>query len=108
MNPASSCPRAAPIGPQWMLAHLALCVAALVAMLAWPPASGMILAIPFGTSNPATLARAAGLRLVRRGPLPGSLVIFGSRHAIATRAWQQEILLVAAGAINCGPGKANR
>lgn len=108
MNPAPPCPHAAPIGLRMMLGQALLCVAALGVMLGWPPASGMMLAIPLGAASPAPLARAAGLSLVRQGPLPGSLVLFGPRAAIAAHAWHNNILLVAASAINCGPEKVKQ
>jgi hypothetical protein len=57
-----------------------------LALVAAPPATGMMLLVPLSSQAAAALPSAVvrgNTRLVAQGPFPGSLVVYGSRQEIA-------------------------
>jgi hypothetical protein len=76
--------------------------AAAVAVAA-PPAAGPLLLVPVTDAAAATMvadAVAGGARLVGPGPLPGSLVVSGTRSKVA-HALGRGVLVLAAPPVGC-------
>ena len=70
-----------------------------------PPAEGEALLVPLGAgaaARIAPLALAHGSRLVARGPLPGSLVVEGSRARLWITLLRAGIVMTAAPPVGCG------
>jgi len=81
-----------------------LTVAAVALAIAVPPARGAILLVPLGRATAAdalNLATDGGARLVTRGPLPGSVVVFGDRDRLFARLLAHGILPVSASRLGC-------
>jgi hypothetical protein len=94
-----------PIAAQFVLA-----VGGLLTLLLAPPANGAMLLIPM-TAHAATRLPALALEgdttLIARGPLPGSLIVRGSRKALAGRLLAAGILPIASEAAGCIDGQAS-
>lgn len=87
------------------LAQLCLVATALVAFAFAPPAQGRMLLVPLtaaAASSMAAGAREAGALLLGRGPLPGSLVVMGTREHFGPLTLARGILIVAVPARLCG------
>lgn len=87
------------------LAQLCLVATALVAFAFAPPAQGRMLLVPLtaaAASSVAVDARGAGAALLGRGPVPGSLVVMGTRDRFAALSLARGILILAAPALLCG------
>lgn len=68
--------------PSLLTTQAALALTALPVLATWPPARGPILLVPVTAEASRTLAARAlngSARLLARGPLPGSLVVDGTR-----------------------------
>ncbi|MES2445426.1 MAG: hypothetical protein V4574_21580 [Pseudomonadota bacterium] len=85
--------------------QLAAVVASLAAIALYPPRSGRMILIPVWPGAERGLAARAlesGALLVDRGPVPNSLVISGTRAAIAPALLSSGVLTLAAPAAGCG------
>jgi hypothetical protein len=85
-------------------AQVAVGVAGIAIMCLYPPAEGRILLVPVtdrDVNATARLALSSGAALLGEGPLPGSLVVVGSRARLAghTRPWR--VLMLAAPPAGC-------
>lgn len=86
-------------------AQIAGILLALVLLMAAPPTEGRMLLVPMSQSAARTmvpLAVAQGARLIARGPLPASIVIYGQRAALASPLLKSGVLIVAAPSAGCG------
>lgn len=84
-------------------------VAGIAIMCLYPPAEGRILLVPVtdrDVNATARLALSSGAALLGAGPLPGSLVVVGSRARLAgkTRPWH--VLMLAAPPAGCSGSAA--
>ena len=65
-----------------------------------PPARGAMLLVPLRGASAIRFARARGAVLIRRGWIPGSVVVLGDRDRLAREP--MAVLAVAADAAGCG------
>jgi hypothetical protein len=85
--------------------QLATVIASLAAIAVYPPSNGEMMLVPLWPGAERGLearAIAAGGLLVDRGSLPHSLVISGTRAAIAPAMLASGVLILAAPASGCG------
>lgn len=83
-----------------------LLIVATPALLVSPPAEGPMLVLPLWPGDEAgtvNWVRSSGASLVGRGPYRGSLVVVGSRSALAPAAIANGALLAAASSYACSP-----
>lgn len=81
---------------------------AFVSFALWPPADGSLLLVPLDGSTQGevtNIAMAGGAALLRRGGIPGSLVVSGNRSDIAGHLAGHRILILAGNGITCGPAR---
>lgn len=78
--------------------------ALLLAML--PPAQGSMLIITWGATSAAAAALAGDATLLGEGPLPGSLIVRGSRERLLPTMLAAGGIAVAAPALLCGRTEA--
>lgn len=77
----------------------------LILMMAAPPAEGRLLLVPTSAAAARTmvaLAIAHDARLIARGPLPASMIVYGRRAGLALPLLQAGVLILAAPAAGCG------
>jgi hypothetical protein len=82
-----------------------IALALFVLLAAAPPARGALLIVAVGGRSQAeltTLAVAHGASLLRRGPLPSSLIVYGERDRLAWPLARAGVLTVNGGAVGCG------
>lgn len=80
-------------------------VAAVIGLVAVPPASGRMLLVPMDAGGRDGLARIAigtGARLVDRGPFDGSLVVSGDSAALMAALVPRHVLVLRTEAAGCG------
>lgn len=79
-----------------------------IAMIAvMPPARGEMVALSMtGSSRAAASLVNAGARIVRPGPVPGSLVINADRTKISGAALRHGVLLLSTALPGCGPQRS--
>jgi hypothetical protein len=80
-------------------------VAAILGLVAAPPATGRMLLVPVdaqGRDGLARIAIDAGARLVDRGPFGGSLVVFGDRGPLMAALLPRHVLVLRAEVGGCG------
>ncbi|MBD8678586.1 hypothetical protein [Sphingomonas sp. CFBP 13720] len=85
------------------LLQIGATVAAFASFALWPPAHGKLLLVPIDGSDRNAVSRLAldsGASLSESGPLPGSMIVLGDRHAIGLRG--ARLLVLAAPAFSCG------
>jgi len=81
---------------------------ALSAIAFAPPAEGALLLVPLAGQSADSLAvwaTHAGVRIVGRGPLPGSLAVEGRTVALVGVALRHATLITAAPPAACGAGR---
>lgn len=88
-----------------LAAHLMLILIGLPLLAFYPPAQGAMLLVPMtadarGAMLPVALAH--GGRMMARGSLPGSIVMWGDRAALAAPLLGRAVLVMAADAAGCG------
>jgi len=84
----------------------ALCVFGLVALA--PPAQGTMLLIPIAGQSEGqmmALALSRGATVVQRGPLPASVIVYGTRQSLLAPLTRAGVLTLAGGAVGCRTGK---
>jgi hypothetical protein len=89
----------------FLAAQVTAGIAALAVMSLYPPAEGRILLVPVldhDVNVTARLALSSGAALLGEGPLPGSLVVVGSRARMARVIHPWQMLMLAAPPAGCG------
>ena len=84
---------------------LPVAAAALLLALA-PPAQGSMLVVTWGATSAAAAALAGGAALLEAGPLPGTLIVLGSRDRLLPQMLASGGIAVAAPMLLCGRGRA--
>lgn len=83
-----------------------LAIFALVALA--PPAQGTMLLVPLSgqsESRVVTIALDRGATLVGRGPLPSSVIVYGTRTSLLGPLSRAGVLALSGGAAGCRPGR---
>lgn len=88
-----------------LAAQCALILFGLLGLYAVPPASGRMLLLPLtdgARASVASVAVAAGARLVAKGPWPGSLLVDGERDTLAPALLSRGVIALSAQMAGCG------
>lgn len=91
------------LGGSLLTVQIAAALLAPVALALAPPASGAMLLIPVGRTDPVIFARDRGALLLAPGAIPISIVVMGNRARLLGNPARTGILVVAAMPGGCGP-----
>ena len=72
-----------------------------------PPVQGTMLLVSISgqsESRVVTIALAQGATLVKRGPLPSSVIVYGKRASLLGPLSRAGVLVLSGGAVGCRPG----
>jgi hypothetical protein len=88
-----------------LAAQLLLILIGVPVLAFYPPVQGPMLLVPLSADARAAMVRVAtdhGARLMARGPLPGSIVIWGERAALSGPLMAHAVVVMAGDAAACG------
>jgi hypothetical protein len=98
------------IGIWWVVAHALTCMAALAILQILPPVRGRMMMVPLIAVDNGALIRFVidhDARLVARGSLPGSMIVYGDRAALGAALFTHGWVPLAAWRDGCGATTEN-